>query len=109
MIETIKIEEKITEMKGIYWQPKDLVGVNNQIIRLAIFKGEYHWHKHKQEDELFLVYRGSISIKLKDSKEIKVNAGEMVVIPKGIEHCPKSEEEAVVLLFEPKTITSKGD
>ncbi|HUT81601.1 MAG TPA: cupin domain-containing protein [Candidatus Bathyarchaeia archaeon] len=109
MIETIRIDEKIKELEGKYWQPKDIVEINNQVIRLALFKGEYHWHKHTKEDELFLVYKGSITIKIKGKEEIKVKAGEMIVIPKGIEHCPMSEEGAAVLLFEPQTLTSKGD
>ncbi|MFW9921959.1 MAG: cupin domain-containing protein [Candidatus Thorarchaeota archaeon] len=108
MLEKINIQEKMAELDGP-WKPIDIVNINDQVIRLALFKGEYHWHKHEREDELFLVYKGKITIEVKNKEEISLQEGECIVIPKGMEHKPKSEGKSYVLLFEPKKLKSKGD
>ena len=109
MIKPVIIEQKISELQGKAWTPIIISEVNDQIVRLALFKGDYHWHKHSKEDELFFVYKGTITVKIKNQPEITVNAGELVVIPKGIEHCPVAEDDAFVLIFEPHSVDSKGD
>ena len=76
---------------------------------MALFDGEYHWHKHASEDELFYVYRGRIIIQVELYPDITLREGEMVVIPKGVEHCPKSLEPSYVLMFEPDVLRSRGD
>jgi quercetin dioxygenase-like cupin family protein len=108
MIKNIILEEKIKEINGKPWYPVDVVAVNNQIIRLALMKGEYHWHEHKNEDEFFYVVKGNINIQLENQSAITLQEGEMAVVPKGVRHCPKSDKGAYVLMFEPNTLNSKG-
>ena len=109
MIQSIQIDEKLAELKGKSWHPIDVAKLNKQIVRLAYFLGEYHWHVHEDADELFLVYEGSITIKIKNQDVVNLKAGELVVIPKGIEHCTSSEKGAFVLMFEPQDLVSTGD
>ena len=91
------------------WSPMDLVTVNDQVVRMALCHGEYHWHRHKNEDELFYAYRGSLVIQVKGHSDITLRQGEMTVIPKGVEHCPKSVEPSYVLLFEPFDLLTRGN
>jgi mannose-6-phosphate isomerase-like protein (cupin superfamily) len=91
------------------WSPVDAVHVNDQVLRAALFHGEYHWHKHDSEDELFFVYKGSIKINFKDQKCVQLNQGQLYVVPKGVEHKPEADEKSIVLLFEPSALKSKGD
>jgi mannose-6-phosphate isomerase-like protein (cupin superfamily) len=109
MLEKINITEAIERVKGKPWQPIELMKVNESIVRLASFHGEYHWHKHKEADELFFVIKGAIRIKIKNKEDLVVNSGELVTIPKGVEHKPTSKEESYVLLFEPLDLVSTGD
>lgn len=90
------------------WVPFEIAKVNNQVVRMAYFKGEYHWHKHDKEDELFFVYGGSITIQIENHPDLKLNKGEIAVIPKNIKHCPKSDRGAYVLMFEPVILNSNG-
>jgi quercetin dioxygenase-like cupin family protein len=76
---------------------------------MAYVDGEFHWHKHTHQDELFYILKGELVIQLKNKSNIVLCEGEMVVIPKGIEHCPKSIEPTFVLLFEPLNLKSQGD
>jgi mannose-6-phosphate isomerase-like protein (cupin superfamily) len=108
MISTICLDDKIKEIDQP-WSPMEVAQVNDQVVRMSLVKGEYHWHKHKNEDELFYVYRGKIIIQLRDQKDVPLQEGEMVVIPKGVEHCPKSVEPSYVLVFEPYGLKSRGD
>jgi mannose-6-phosphate isomerase-like protein (cupin superfamily) len=108
MIPVIKVLDKIKEV-NTPWSPLDVVNVNNQVIRLALFDGQYHWHNHTREDELFYVIKGQIVIQLKNQPDITLREGEMAVIPKTIEHCPKSVSPSYVLMFEPVALTSHGD
>jgi quercetin dioxygenase-like cupin family protein len=108
MIPAISLEQQVGEISEP-WSPVTLAVVNDQVVRLARFEGEFHWHKHTEEDELFYVCRGSIVIQLRDQPDILLHQGEMVVIPKGLEHCPKAEEPAYVLMFEPAALQSRGD
>lgn len=108
MIAKTKLEEKIREINGKAWMPVEIARLNGQVIRLALFKGEYHWHNHANEDELIFIYKGRIVIQFRDRPNVKLNAGEMVVIPKGTEHCPKSIEDSYVLMFEPANLKSEG-
>ncbi len=108
MIPTINVLDKAKEMSNP-WSPIDVVQVNDQVIRLALFDGEFHWHKHKNEDELFYVIKGKIVIQLKNQPDITLREGEIAVIPKDVEHCPKGEEPSYVLMFEPFVLKSRGD
>lgn len=90
------------------WSPIELARVNDQVVRMALFEGEYHWHVHENEDELFFIYKGEITIQLKDQPDLILKAGEIGIIPKGVEHCPKSTRKSYVLMFEPNALKSTG-
>ncbi len=91
-----------------YWSPKIVGEINDSYIKLGKFKGEFVWHHHETEDELFLVVKGRLLIKLRD-QDIFLEEGEFVIIPKGVEHLPIAEEEAHVLLLEPKSTLNTGN
>jgi len=91
-----------------YWSPKIAGELNDSYIKLVKFKGEFVWHHHDTEDELFLVVKGRLLIKLRD-RDIFLEEGEFVIIPRGVEHLPIAEEEAHVLLLEPKTTLNTGN
>ncbi|MHA2038867.1 MAG: cupin domain-containing protein [Promethearchaeota archaeon] len=109
MISKINLERKVREIGGKPWSPIDIIRTNDQVVRMALVDGEFHWHKHTDEDELFYLLKGEIIIQLKGQPNINLREGEMVVIPKGVEHCPKSTEPSYVLLFEPFVLKTIGD
>lgn len=109
MIPIIDLEDKIKEIGGKSWSPIEVARINDQVVRMALLEGEYHWHKHKNEDELFYVIKGEIVIQLKNEPNITLSEGQMAVVPKGVEHCPKSLQPSYVLMFEPFVLKSKGD
>jgi mannose-6-phosphate isomerase-like protein (cupin superfamily) len=98
------------EFGGIekHWSPEVVAELNGQQVKVAKFKGEFRWHTHAQEDELFLVVRGAVRIELRDTT-VELSEGELFVVPRGVEHRPVAEEEAEVLLFEPATTRQIGD
>ncbi len=104
----ICLNDKMAEIKEP-WTPENVTALNGQVIRLALFKGEYHWHSHKDEDELIFVYKGRIVVQFKDRPNVELSSGEMLAIPKCVEHCPKSVEDSFVLMFEPASLKSKGN
>lgn len=81
--------------------------LNGQLVKLARLKGEFVWHSHQQEDELFLVVKGELKIEFRDGTET-LKEGEMLIVPKGVEHRPVAEEEVLVMLFEPETTHNTG-
>ncbi len=91
-----------------HWEPKIVGELNEQYVKIAKLKGEFVWHHHESEDELFMVVKGSLIIKLRDV-EIKLNEGEFFIIPRGIEHMPVAENEVHVLMFEPKGTVNTGN
>ena len=107
MLEKVNLSEKFSLFKE-HWSPKIAGEVNDSYVKLVKFQGHFVWHKHEEEDELFLVVRGEIVIKLRDG-DVRLSEGEFVIIPRGVEHKPVAEEEAHVLLFEPKTVLNTGD
>lgn len=115
MIPKISLDDKIKQIEKP-WSPMEVARVNDQLVRISLVEGEFHWHKQTDEDELFCVYKGRIIIQLKDQPDIALHLltgsrgkGEMAVIPKGMEHCPKSVEPSYVLLFEPYLLQTRGD
>ena len=106
-IKKVNLAEKF-RLFDEYWNPKIVGELNDSYVKLAKFKGEFVWHKHAAEDELFLVIKGHLLINLRD-RQIHLDAGEFTIIPRGIEHLPVAEEEAHVLLLEPKTTLNTGD
>ena len=91
-----------------YWSPKIVGELNDSYIKLVKLKGEFVWHHHETEDELFFVVKGSLLIKLQ-VRDVLLEEGEFIVIPKGVEHLPIADEEAHVLLLEPKTTLNTGN
>jgi mannose-6-phosphate isomerase-like protein (cupin superfamily) len=109
MISAISLEDKVKEINGKAFHPVDVARVNDQIIRMALFRGEYHWHAHANEDEFFYVIKGRMTIQIKDHPDINLREGQIAVVPKGIEHCPISSDDTYVLMVEPANLQSKGD
>lgn len=95
------------QLGNTFWSPVDVAYINDWVLRAAAVKGEFHWHSHN-DDEFFLIYKGSITIQTEDGN-IELAEGEGYVVPKGVKHCPLAKERAVVLLLEPKKLNTKGD
>jgi len=109
MIPQINLKDKMIEIRGKHCSPIDIARLNDQVIRMSYIDGEFHWHKHTNQDELFYVLKGKIVIQLKEQPNINISEGQIAVIPKGVEHCPKSIEPSYVLLFEPLNLKTRGD
>ncbi len=106
-MEKININEKLGTFSE-YWSPKIVGDINESYVKLAKLKGEFVWHMHENEDEMFMVIKGRLLIKLR-SEDIILNEGEFFIIPKGIEHMPIAENEVHVMLLEPKTTLNTGN
>ncbi len=103
----INILEKLGQVTE-HWSPKIIAELNNQHVKLAKFQGPFTWHHHENEDELFYVVKGSFVMELRD-KNIELNEGDMLVVPKGVEHRPNAAEEVWVMLFEPAGTLNTGN
>ena len=103
----VNIAEKLSRFDEL-WSPKIVGAVNDQHVKLVKVKGEFLWHHHELEDELFLVVSGSLVIKFRD-RDVRLEEGEFLVVPRGVEHKPVAEEEAHILLMEPKTTLNTGN
>lgn len=106
-MEVIHLAQKFDLIEQ-YWSPRIAGELNDSYVKLAKLKGEFVWHQHESEDELFLVVKGRLVIKLRD-RDLQLGEGDFVIIPRGVEHCPVAEEEAHVLLLEPKSTRNTGD
>jgi mannose-6-phosphate isomerase-like protein (cupin superfamily) len=106
-MEAVNISKKFAEFSD-YWSPKVIGELNGQHVRLAKLHGEFVWHHHDAEDELFLVVKGRLLMRFRD-REVWVNEGELIIIPKGVEHLPVAEEEVHVILLEPATTLNTGN
>ena len=91
-----------------HWRPRIIGELNDSHVKLVKLHGEFVWHHHEHEDELFLVVKGRLLIKLRD-RDLWLEEGELAIIPKGVEHCPVAAEEVHVLLLEPKTTLNTGN
>ena len=105
-MEKINLAEKF-KLFNDHWSPKVVGELNGQHIKLAKVEGEFVWHDHKDEDELFLIIKGKLKIEFRD-KTVELNEGEMLIIPKGVEHKPIAEEEVLLMLMEPINIKHTG-
>ena len=103
----ISLHEKF-ELIQEHWRPKVIAQLNGQELKLVKFKGVFPWHQHDQEDELFLVWRGQMTVEFRD-RRIFLSAGEVCVVPRGIEHRTMAENEAEVLVFEPAGTRNTGN
>jgi mannose-6-phosphate isomerase-like protein (cupin superfamily) len=90
------------------WSPKVVGELNGQMVKLVRFQGEFVWHRHEHEDEMFLVVAGEFRMELRDGN-IELKAGQFLIVPRGVEHRPVAEREAQVMLFEPATTLNTGD
>ena len=90
------------------WTPKIIAESNEQLIKIAKGSGELVWHSHDNEDELFIVFKGKLTLQLRD-KNVELLPGEMFVVPKGVEHCPLAEPDTHFMMIEPKSTAHTGD
>ncbi|MHA7985899.1 cupin domain-containing protein [Rathayibacter sp. CAU 1779] len=90
------------------WHPHRLVSINDYDVKVVKFHGEFIWHTHPETDELFVVRSGELTIQLR-AGDVVLRPGDVYVVPAGVEHCPKADEETAVLLFEPQGTTNTGD
>jgi len=107
MMEKVNLANKF-DLFQEHWSPKIAGELNDSYLKLVKLRGEFVWHHHEAEDELFLVVKGRLVIKLRD-RDISLDEGEFVIIPRGVEHCPVAEEEVHVLLLEPKSTVNTGN
>lgn len=103
----VNIAEKFTRFSD-HWNPRIAGELNGQLVKLARLKGEFVWHRHEHEDELFLVIKGRLLMRLRDG-DIEINEGEFLIVPRGVEHLPVADEEVQVLLFEPASTLNTGN
>jgi len=106
-MEKVNLTEKF-DLFNEYWSPKIVGELNEQHVKLAKLKGEFVWHYHEAEDELFLVVKGKLVIKLRD-KDMVLEEGEFFIVPRGVEHKPVADKETHVLVFEPKSTLNTGN
>jgi mannose-6-phosphate isomerase-like protein (cupin superfamily) len=106
-VEVVDLGEKFGRFSE-YWHPRIVGELNDSYVKLAKLKGEFVWHKHEKEDELFLVVAGTLVIRLRD-RDLALQPGQLVIIPRGVEHLPVAAEEVQVLLLEPKTTVNTGE
>jgi len=106
-METVNLNEKFSLFSD-HWSPKVLGELNDTQIKAVKLKGEFVWHHHDHEDELFLVVKGTLRMKFRD-REAVVCAGEFIIVPRGVEHLPIADEEVHLLLVEPKSTLNTGN
>jgi len=105
--EAVDITEKLS-LFSEHWSPKVVARLNDYEIKVVKVKGEFLWHTHDDTDELFLVVAGELSIQLRDG-DVRLSAGQLFVVPRGVEHCPVAEGEVHALLIEPTGVVNTGD
>ena len=103
----INIADKFSQIQE-YYRPRIAGELNDAYLKLVKLKGEFVWHQHENEDELFLIVKGRLLIKLRD-RDLWLDEGEFVIVPKGVEHCPVAEEEVRAILLEPKSTLNTGN
>jgi mannose-6-phosphate isomerase-like protein (cupin superfamily) len=92
-----------------HWSPRVVADLNGQSVKVAKILGELVWHAHAEEDEMFLVWKGAVTIRYRDRPDVRLEAGDFHVVPRGVEHHPLAEEECWILLFEPSETKHTGD
>ena len=108
-IDSVNIMEKFSLFTK-EWTPKIIGELNGQYVKICKLKDDFVWHSHANEDELFMVFKGTLLMDFKDGRTVKVNEGEILIVPKGVEHRPHTNGEVVFnLLFEPKSTLHTGD
>ena len=105
-MEKVNLEQKF-DLFDEFWSPRVVGELNGQYVKLAKLEGEFVWHSHETEDELFFVVKGRLVIRLRN-RDVDLEEGEFCIVPRGVEHCPVALEEVHVLLFEPKSTLHTG-
>jgi mannose-6-phosphate isomerase-like protein (cupin superfamily) len=103
----VNLSEKFSRFSD-YWSPKIVGELNDSYVKLVKVKGDFVWHHHDNEDELFMVVKGRLRIRLRD-RDVEINPGEFYIVPKGVEHMPIAEEETHIVLLEPKSTLNTGN
>ena len=106
-MDNVNLREKLA-LFGTHWQPKVVGELNGQQVKVVKFLGPFVWHHHEGEDELFLVHRGHFRMEFSD-RSVELGPGDMIVVPRGVEHRPVADEEVEVLLFEPAGTLNTGN
>ncbi|WP_428264987.1 cupin domain-containing protein [Haliangium sp.] len=106
-MDKVNLRDKLSQIAE-HWSPRIVGALNGQHVKLAKFAGEFVWHQHADADELFLVLDGHLAIHLRD-RVVELGAGELFIVPRGVEHKPVAAGEAQVLLFEPEATVNTGD
>jgi len=106
-MQIVNLNEKLSKIKE-YWSPKIVGEVNESYVKVVKFKGAFVWHHHDDEDEMFLVVKGRMKMRFRD-RDVLVSPGEFIIVRKGVEHMPETEEEAHIVLFEPKSTLNTGN
>ena len=106
-MEKVNLAEKLALIHE-HWRPKIVGALNGQEVKLVKFRGEFPWHYHEHEDELFLAIRGRFRVEFRD-RAVQLSPGEFVIVPRGVEHRTAADEEAEVLLFEPAATRNTGN
>jgi len=103
----VNIEEKLSQVKD-HWSPTIVGELNNDYVKVVKFRGEFLWHHHDNEDEMFLVVKGVMRMRFRD-RDVLVHPGEFIIVPRGVEHMPVAEDEVHVVLLEPRTTLNTGN
>lgn len=103
----ISLQEKFAKFAD-HWSPRIIGETNGQLVKLAKVQGEFVWHSHEHEDELFLVIKGKLVIEFRDGNKVELGPNEICIVPKGVEHKPMADEETQILLIEPATTEHTG-
>lgn len=108
MENAIDLRQKLAAFEG-HWQPRTVCEYNGHDVMVAKIQGEYHWHSHPDTDDFFLVLDGEIEIDLEGGRTVRLGAGQMFVVPRGVQHRPRAAKEAHILLIEPTGTPNSGD
>ncbi len=106
-MEKVNLAEKFRKVRE-YWSPKIVGELNDSCVKVVKLKGEFIWHHHANEDELFLVVKGTLRMRFRNH-EVQVRRGEFLIVPKGVEHLPVADQDVHVVLFEPKSTLNTGN
>ncbi len=106
-MEKVNLGEKLSKVKD-YWSPKIVGELNDSYVKVVKLQGDFVWHHHENEDELFLVVKGDLRMRFRD-RDVIVSPGEFIIVPKGVEHLPIAEGEVHIVLLEPKTTLNTGN
>ena len=106
-IEVVNLRDKFAKFTD-HWRPRVVGELNDTFVKLAKIKGEFVWHHHDEEDELFFIAKGRLLMKFRN-REMWINEGEFLIVPRGVEHCPMAPEEVQIMLVEPKSTVNTGN